>query len=121
MSEIRNVFRPEFLNRVDEIIVFTELSHDELRNIIDLMIEEVAEEAGSKHITLQVSDQVKEHILEVGYSNKYGARPLRRTIQKLIEDEISESYLKGHIQEGAVISFVLDGDKVLLIQGDSHQ
>ena len=121
MSEIRNVFRPEFLNRVDEIIVFTELSHDELRNIIDLMIEEVAEEAGSKNITLQVSDQVKEHILEVGYSNKYGARPLRRTIQKLIEDEISESYLKGHIQEGAVISFVLDGDKVLLIQGDSHQ
>ncbi|HBH12284.1 MAG: hypothetical protein XD91_1185 [Clostridiales bacterium 38_11] len=114
-DEVKNVFRPEFLNRVDEIIVFTELSHIELREIIDLMIKEVAEEARNKSIVLNVSDEVKDHILKVGYSSKYGARPLRRTIQRLIEDEISESYLKGLIKDNMEISFILDKDQVKLV------
>lgn len=114
-DEVKNVFRPEFLNRVDEIIVFTELSHIELREIIDLMIKEVAEEAKNKSIVLNVSDEVKDHILKVGYSSKYGARPLRRTIQRLIEDEISESYLKGLIKDSMEISFILENDQVKLV------
>ena len=114
-DEVKNVFRPEFLNRVDEIIVFTELSQGELREIIDLMIKEVAEEAKNKNIVLNVTDEVKNHILKVGYSSKYGARPLRRTIQRLIEDEISESYLKGLIKDNMEISFVLENDQVKLI------
>jgi ATP-dependent Clp protease ATP-binding subunit ClpA len=114
-DEVKNVFRPEFLNRVDEIIVFTELSHDELREIIDLMIREVAEEAKNKNIILSVTDEVKDHILKVGYSSKYGARPLRRTIQRLIEDEISESYLKGLIRDNMEIKFILENDQVKLV------
>lgn len=114
-DEVKNVFRPEFLNRVDEIIVFTELSHVELREIIDLMIREVAEEAKNKNIILNVSDEVKDHILKVGYSSKYGARPLRRTIQRLIEDEISESYLKGLIKDNMEIKFILENDQVKLV------
>jgi ATP-dependent Clp protease ATP-binding subunit ClpA len=114
-DEVKNVFRPEFLNRVDEIIVFTELSHEELREIIDLMIREVAEEAKNKNIILTVSDEVKDHILKVGYSSKYGARPLRRTIQRLIEDEISESYLKGLIKDNMEIKFILENDQVKLV------
>jgi ATP-dependent Clp protease ATP-binding subunit ClpA len=114
-DEVKNVFRPEFLNRVDEIIVFTELSHEELREIIDLMIREVADEAKNKNIILTVSDEVKDHILKVGYSSKYGARPLRRTIQRLIEDEISESYLKGLIKDNMEIKFILENDQVKLV------
>ncbi|SHJ06394.1 ATP-dependent Clp protease ATP-binding subunit ClpA [Dethiosulfatibacter aminovorans DSM 17477] len=112
---LKNTFRPEFLNRVDEIIVFTELNHEELRKIIDLMVNEVADEAKSKKIKLNVSDEVKEFILKEGYNSKYGARPLRRTIQRLIEDEISEAYLKGHIKEGMEISFIMKDEKVKLI------
>jgi ATP-dependent Clp protease ATP-binding subunit ClpA len=112
---LKNTFRPEFLNRVDEIIVFTELAHQELRKIIDLMVNEVADEAKSKKIQLNVSNEVKEFVLKEGYNSKYGARPLRRTIQRLIEDEISEAYLKGNIKEGMEVSFIMEDEKVKLI------
>jgi ATP-dependent Clp protease ATP-binding subunit ClpA len=112
---LKNTFRPEFLNRVDDIIVFTELSKPELREIVELMIKEVFEEAKNKKINLNVSEEVKDHILKIGYNSKYGARPLRRTIQRLIEDEISEAYLRGSISEGMDISFILEDETVKLI------
>ena len=79
------------------------------------MVDEVADEAQSKKIKLNVSDEVKEFILKEGYDSKYGARPLRRTIQRFIEDEISEAYLKGYIKEGMEISFIMEDEKVKLI------
>lgn len=97
---LEQVFRPEFLNRVDETVVFTDLSKDELRDIIDLMLHEVISEAKLKNITIKVADDIKEFILEKGYDPKYGARPLRRTIQRYIEDEIAESYIRGNIKDG---------------------
>jgi ATP-dependent Clp protease ATP-binding subunit ClpA len=112
---LKNTFRPEFLNRVDDIIVFTELSKPELREIVNLMIKEVFEEAKNKKINLNVSEEVKDYILKIGYNSKYGARPLRRTIQRLIEDEISEAYLRGSISEGMDISFILEDETVKLI------
>ncbi len=108
---IKETFRPEFLNRIDETIVFTELGTDELKQIIDLMLEEVYDEAKDKDIKLNVSDKVKELILEKGYDVKYGARPLRRAIQSYIEDRLSEEYLKGTIKEGSLIGIDLDENR----------
>ncbi|QZY56404.1 ATP-dependent Clp protease ATP-binding subunit [Crassaminicella profunda] len=109
---LRETFRPEFLNRVDETIIFTHLSKDELRKIIDLMLKEVMEEAKEKEIMIEVSDEVKDFILEKGYDEKYGARPLRRTIQKYIEDEIAEKYLLGKIKEGSNVEIELKDEAV---------
>jgi ATP-dependent Clp protease ATP-binding subunit ClpA len=109
---LKETFRPEFLNRVDEIIVFTELSKDELRKIVDLMLKEIIGEAREKDITLNISDEVKEFILNKGYSEKYGARPLRRAIQKYIEDELAESYLQNTIKEGSHVNITLENDNV---------
>jgi ATP-dependent Clp protease ATP-binding subunit ClpE len=100
---IKETFRPEFLNRIDDVIVFTELGTEELKQIIDLMLEEVYSEARDKDIKINVSDKVKEFILEKGYDVKFGARPLRRCIQNYIEDKLSEEYLKGNIKEGSLV------------------
>ncbi len=111
---LREIFRPEFLNRVDETIVFTRLQREELRKIIDLMLDEVTHEVVEKGMTMEISHEVKEFILKEGYNEKYGARPLRRTIQKYIEDEIAEQYLQKKFKEGAHIKIDLEKDKVLL-------
>ncbi|GKX29136.1 chaperone ClpB [Vallitalea longa] len=111
---LEQVFRPEFLNRVDETVVFTELSKDELRDIIDLMLNEVIAEAELKNITIKVADDIKEFILEKGYDAKYGARPLRRTIQRYIEDEIAESYIRGNIKDGDTAILNLENDDIVI-------
>ncbi|QNU68331.1 ATP-dependent Clp protease ATP-binding subunit [Ruminiclostridium herbifermentans] len=105
---IKETFRPEFLNRIDEVIVFTELNKEELRKIIDLMLDEVLQEAKEKNIKVNVSDSVKEFILQKGYDVKFGARPLRRAIQTYIEDVLSEEYLKGNVKEGSLVGIDLD-------------
>ncbi len=111
---LKEFFRPEFLNRVDETIVFTPLSKEELYKIIDLMLREVVDEVKEKNIFLDISDEVKEYILKVGYDEKYGARPLRRAIQKYIEDEIAEQYLQKKFKDGSHIKALLEDDKVVL-------
>ncbi|MCY6369583.1 ATP-dependent Clp protease ATP-binding subunit [Clostridium ganghwense] len=111
---LKEIFRPEFLNRVDETIIFTELNKEELRQIIDLMIKEVVDEAQEKRINLEISNEVKDFILEKGYDKKYGARPLRRTIQKYIEDEIAEQYLQNKFREGSQINVKLKDGKIIL-------
>lgn len=110
---LRETFRPEFLNRIDEVIVFTELSKEELKKIVDLMLKEVISEAREKNITLNFSEEVKEFILDKGYDAKYGARPLRRTIQKYVEDELAELFLKGICKEGSNINIILKEDKII--------
>lgn len=111
---LKESFRPEFLNRVDDIVVFEELKKEELRQIVDLMLKEVIADATEKSIDIEVSTQARDFLLEKGYSTKYGARPLRRTIQKYIEDEISDAYLKGDIKENMVATFTLKDDKIHL-------
>ena len=112
---LKQAFRPEFLNRIDDIIVFSELTKEELSQIVDLMLKDVIKEAEEKKITLTVTDKMKEHILEKGYNTKYGARPLRRAIQKYVEDEISEAYLKGVFKENSLVTVdVNDEGKTVL-------
>lgn len=112
---LKEYFRPEFLNRVDETIVFKNLTKEELYQIIDLMLKEVKEEVGEKKITIEVTGAAKEFILDKGYDEKYGARPLRRTIQRYIEDEIAEQYLLKKINEGSHVKVDLIDDKIVLM------
>jgi len=111
MDAVKNTFRPEFLNRVDDIIVFEELTKEQLNKIVDMMIEEVRRNALEKGIDTNVSQKAKDALVEKGYSPKYGARPLRKKIQQYIEDELAEKYLKGEISSGSVVSVDYDGEK----------
>ncbi len=113
-SRVRDVmketFRPEFLNRLDEIIIFTELSRDELKRIVGLMLEEVRAEALQKGISLSFTDALTDFVLEKGYDPKYGARPLRRTIQKYVEDELTEKFFMGSVKPGSsLVADIVEG------------
>jgi len=112
-SALKKIFRPEFLNRVDERVIFNHLEKKDLKEIIKLMIDEVKEEMSDKDMSLDVTDEVIDFILEEGYSIKYGARPLRRVIQKCIEDEIAEKYLRGIYKDGSNVKIDYDGDKLV--------
>ncbi|MDW7661275.1 MAG: ATP-dependent Clp protease ATP-binding subunit [Bacillota bacterium] len=109
---MKETFKPEFLNRIDDIVVFRALIRDELRQIIELQLNEVNDEVKEKNMVLEVSQEVKDLILDQGFDDKYGARPLRRTIQKLIEDEIAELYIRKLLKEGNLLSAVVENKKV---------
>ncbi|WP_448571217.1 ATP-dependent Clp protease ATP-binding subunit [Trichothermofontia sp.] len=99
-EELKQYFRPEFLNRLDEIIVFRQLTKDEVKQISDIMLREVFSRLTEKGITLEVTDRFKERLVEEGYNPSYGARPLRRAIMRLLEDVLAEEILAGHVREG---------------------
>ena len=110
LGALKDLFRPEFLNRVDEIIPFSSLNSDELLQIIDLLLDQTKEALKSKEIYLNVTPEAKQYILEKGTDLKYGARPLRRAIQKYIEDEIAEMVLRNEVYPNQTINiFVEDG------------
>ncbi|NLY53982.1 MAG: ATP-dependent Clp protease ATP-binding subunit [Firmicutes bacterium] len=102
-EELKRTFRPEFLNRVDEIIVFHQLEKPELRQIVDLMVGELAKRLEEYGLRVQLSDAAKDHLTEAGYDPTFGARPLRRAIQRQIEDELSEKMLAGEFKAGDLI------------------
>ncbi len=108
---LKETFRPEFLNRIDEVVVFHKLTKDELKEIVELMLGEVREEIEAKGMKLDVTDNAREFLLAKGYDEKFGARPLRRTIQRYIEDELSELFIRGEIKAGDEITVDLaDGE-----------
>jgi len=103
MSELKRVFNPEFLNRVDEAIVFHQLNKDHLRRIVDLMLDRLQRQLGEKKIELQVNDGAKDFLINEGYDPNFGARPLRRAIQRHVEDALAEEVLKGRFSSGGGI------------------
>ena len=109
-ENLKQVFRPEFLNRIDEIIVFNPLTKPELMQIVDLMLKDTKKALADKNITINVLDDAKNFILEKGTNLKFGARPLRRAIQRYVEDEISEKILRGEIHEGQNVEISLEND-----------
>ena len=109
-ENLKQYFRPEFLNRIDEIIVFDALTKPELIQIVDLMLKDTKRALSDKNITLDISDEAKDFILEKGTNLKFGARPLRRAIQRYVEDEISEMILKGDVREGQNLVSNLEND-----------
>ncbi len=107
-EELKQYFRPEFLNRLDEIIVFRQLSKDEVTEISDIMLREVFSRLGEREITLTVSDRFKQRLVEEGFDPSYGARPLRRAIMRLLEDVLAEALLSGQIENGQNVYVDLD-------------
>lgn len=117
MDELRKSFRPEFLNRIDEVIVFHSLNEEHIKEIVELMIEDLEDRLGKLNINIKVSDNAKEYIANKGYDPKYGARPLERTIRKLIEDKLSEEILEGNLSKDEDILVDLDGDELTFTKG----
>ena len=111
-ENLKQVFRPEFLNRIDEIIVFDPLTKEELLQIVDLMLKDTIKALNDRNISLIVSEAAKEFILSKGTNLKYGARPLRRAIQRYIEDEISEMILKGDVKDGQKVVVDVENDEL---------
>ena len=107
---MKETFRPEFLNRIDEIIVFNSLNKEELLQIVDLMLKDTVKALNQKDISFEISEDAKQFILEKGTNIKFGARPLRRAIQRYIEDEISEKILRSEVVNGQTISVDLKND-----------
>jgi ATP-dependent Clp protease ATP-binding subunit ClpC len=103
MDELKRTFRPEFINRIDDIIIFHQLTDDDVYKIIDLLMKRVADRLDERKISVVLSERMKKHLLSEGYEVTLGARPMRRAIQKLIEDPLSEEILTGNIKDGDMV------------------
>lgn len=117
-DELKRTFRPEFLNRIDEIIVFHSLNMDHIKEIVGLMVKEVAGRIKEHDIHLEVTDGARELIAREGFDENYGARPLRRAIQRQVEDRISEELLKGNIRQGDRVVVDREGDSLSVRKAD---
>jgi ATP-dependent Clp protease ATP-binding subunit ClpC len=113
MSQVRQTFAPEFINRLDEIIIFDELSEDDLSQIIDLQIANLNHVIEGKHLTVRLSVEARKWLIDKTLQERsYGARPLKRALQKYVEDELSEALIQGEIVEGSEVEVVAEGGKL---------
>ena len=112
LDKLKDVFRPEFLNRVDEVISFDPLTRDQLLQIVDLMLNDTKKALSDKDITMEVTPKAKDFLLEKGTDIKFGARPLRRAIQRYVEDELSEMILRNTLQDGQQVKVDFENDKL---------
>jgi ATP-dependent Clp protease ATP-binding subunit ClpA len=111
LAELRTAFRPEFLNRLDGVMVFRNLVQEQIREIVDLEMNRVRLQLAEQEIQLELTDEVRDVIAEAGFDPDYGARPLRRVIQDKIEDRLSEGLLSGEFKPGDTVRIVLGPDK----------
>jgi ATP-dependent Clp protease ATP-binding subunit ClpC len=118
-EELKQYFRPEFLNRLDEIIVFRQLNRDEVKQIAEIMLKEVFGRMQEKGIALSVTESFKERLVEEGYNPSYGARPLRRAVMRLLEDSLAEEFLSGRIGEGDAALVDVNEEKQVVIRKQS--
>ena len=120
-EELKQYFRPEFLNRLDEIIVFRQLTKNEVKEIAEIMLQEVFARLQDKGIKLNVTDAFKERLVEEGYNPSYGARPLRRAVMRLLEDSLAEEVLSGRIKDGDNALVDIDDNKKVTINISSEE
>ncbi len=113
-EELKKAFRPEFLNRVDDIIVFAHLSHEEIRQIVELMLKDLFKRLSERNLTIEVTDAAKDYLAKEGYSETYGARPLRRVIQKKVEDILAEEILSGNYKENDKLKMDFKDEKIVI-------
>ena len=113
MDSMKKTFRPEFLNRIDEIIVFQQLTKEEIRLIVDIMSSDLQARIKTQGMELTIANECKDLIAKEGYSPTYGARPLRRAIQKMLEDTLAEQVLQGKFKEGDIIGTCLEGETIV--------
>jgi ATP-dependent Clp protease ATP-binding subunit ClpC len=114
LNELKKTFRPEFLNRVDSVVVFHSLTKEQIRAIVDLMLTTVSQQLIEKGIGLKVTEAAKDFLGEKGYDEVFGARPLRRVIQSMVEDKLSEDLLRGKFQAGDTVVVDLEGEEIVV-------
>ncbi len=118
MSALKRTLKPEFINRIDDIIIFRSLQDNDMSKIISVMTDSLQKRLAAKDIHIQVSDGAKQLIVEKGSNKEYGARPLRRALQRMIEDELSERILKGEFSIGDKISIDVSDGKLTFVKGE---
>jgi ATP-dependent Clp protease ATP-binding subunit ClpC len=118
VERMKTVFRPEFLNRLDEIIVFHSLTEVELGQIVELLVNQVKARLQENGLELELTDRAKAQIIKEGYDPVFGARPLKRAIQRLIEDKISEEILLGNIKAGDKVKVDVEEDQIIVRKGE---
>ena len=118
-AALRDAFKPEFLNRVDETIIFNNLGREEIKSIVEIQLKRLRQNLASRKLALEITDRAKAFIAEKGYDPVYGARPLKRTIQRLIQDPLAVKILEGEFKEGDRVTIDSDGDGLLFGHGDS--
>jgi ATP-dependent Clp protease ATP-binding subunit ClpC len=114
MDELKRAFRPEFINRVDSVIVFRQLAREHIRHIVDIALEELNERLDEYELTVRATDAAKDWLAKVGFDPEYGARPLRRTIQAEVEDRLSDAMLSGKFALGSVVVVDVADDVIIL-------
>jgi ATP-dependent Clp protease ATP-binding subunit ClpB len=114
LDELRQQFRPEFLNRIDEIVVFHALTEAELKQIVEIQLDRVRERLRDRRITLEITDEAKTHLVRTGYEPAYGARPLKRAIQREIETPLGRKILGGEVRDGDVVRIDTDPSRAEL-------
>jgi len=115
MNELKRTFNPEFLNRIDEAVMFHPLSMDHMKEIVEIMLTRLNAQMGEQGITLEIDDSAKAWLAQQGYDPAYGARPLRRAIRRHIEDPLSEEVLRGEFSVGGVVQIKLAGEELVFV------
>jgi ATP-dependent Clp protease ATP-binding subunit ClpC len=116
LEEAKRVFRPEFLNRISEIVFFRPLDRADLVKIVELEVAKFAQRLVERKIALEFTDEAKQLLIDKGYDEKYGARPLRRAVEHYLEDPLAEAILRGDVKEGEPVQVTRDGEKLLFMQ-----
>jgi ATP-dependent Clp protease ATP-binding subunit ClpB len=114
MAELKQAFKPEFLNRLDDIVIFNALGQDEIKGIVDIFFREIAKKVEQRDITLTLTQSAKEHISEAGFDPVYGARPLKRALYEIVEDRLAELILEGRVVEGSKVEFDYLNDDIVV-------
>ena len=120
MDELKRIFNPEFLNRVDETIVFSALSKKEIARIVEIQLAEVAARLADRNIRLDVTPEVKTHVVDQGFDPILGARPLRRAIQRLIEDPMAEEFLSERFHDGDTVRLEMKDEKIIFSRAEQE-
>jgi ATP-dependent Clp protease ATP-binding subunit ClpC len=116
LDESKKTFRPEFLNRLDDVIVFRSFTKPDLIRILDLEVNKVLERLRHKNLKLELDEKAKDFLVEKGYDPQYGARPMRRSVERFLEDPLAEEILKGNLHQGEPIQVTVENDKLVFNQ-----
>ena len=114
LAELKSHFKPEFLNRLDDMVVFNPLGLDQIKNIVDLFFREIQDKVIERNITLSLSDEAKAFIAESGFDPVYGARPLKRALYEMVEDKLADLILSGEIDEGSQVAFDVENNEFIV-------